>query len=354
MANEPTQAVSRIIRDRKFEDYRSLKQYFRNHNIEEVLFFGYDTTTATAAEIDPDPSDTIAYLGAEAQVYVKAEADLAALDGDSVYVTYLDDAGVVNTVETLLDDATGTDEEMPLGNENVKDTVAAVDGTFKLITLTALAGTLNQYAGKYMVCYFGDQKGTSHLINSNTAATPTILTLATASAANLAADLISIQTNPCVDVFRIRAMSCETEAPADNKIMVCDHDGSNIYAIISDGSSIAAVPRYFVPELTTDKNTRYFLGYIKASTFTHNLTANNAELGYVIHLTYTPKQKDSNVPAVEVEEIELPFQDKFEWEPCLELEPGTDVKILIHKHLDADHELLFVDYGFLEVDRLVN
>lgn len=68
----------------------------------------------------------------------------------------------------------------------------------RVVTLTALAGTLNQYAGKYMVCYYGDQAGTKSKIVSNTNATPTVLTVADDQGATLAGDLIAIQTTGIV------------------------------------------------------------------------------------------------------------------------------------------------------------
>lgn len=68
----------------------------------------------------------------------------------------------------------------------------------RVVTLTDVAGTLNQYAGKYMVVYSGDQAGTKSLIVSNTEADPTVLTVTDDQEATLAGDLIAIQTSGIV------------------------------------------------------------------------------------------------------------------------------------------------------------
>ena len=353
MALVKGQCVSKIHRDRRFEDYRSLKQYYRNSNCEEFIVRGYNTSTATAAELKPDGTQALTALGAEALGYIKSEADLASLDGDSVYVTYLDDDGVVyGPYESFLDAATSTDTEVPIGNEGVQDVVAAVDGTS--VTITALnPGDTTSYVGKYMVVYAGDQKGTASLISAHTADNPTVLTVADSQNANLAGDSISVQTYDTTNFYRLRKMTCETEAPTDNRILLVDDDGDVFYGQLSDGSTEAAVIRYFAPAITTGQNSKYYLGYIKAFAMNHALTGDDEELGYEVKVTYTPKQMDTNVPVAD-ETLIIPFNAELKIDLCLELQPATDCIIYISKKLDANHENVYLEYCFLEVDRLSN
>lgn len=337
---------SRILRDRRWEDYRSLKQYFRNNDLEEFVYEGHHESAGAVAEIQADSVTSVAYLNAEAMIYARSEADLAALDGDSVYVDYLDDAGVIHETETLLDNDISTDTEVPLGCEALLDTVASVAG--KTITLTALGGTLNQYAGMYVVGVSGDQKGVGNLIISNTAATPTVITLTDTPNANYAADIISIQSNYYDDVYRIRKMTCETEAPTDNNIWLCDHDGSNKYGVISDANSQAAITRYFTPAATTGRNTKYFLGKIQARGTIIN-EGDTTATGFILGVRYTPKAVDANTPAADIYQ-ELEFNEFLNWEPCIELEPATDVTISIGDNGTAG--AVHVSLTVLEIDRI--
>ena len=340
----------RILRDRKWEDYRSLKQYYRNHNIEEIIYTGNQTITAAFVEVHGS-DQTFAVLSAEAQVYVKSEQHAAGLVDKKVYCDFLDSSGILNeNVETQLEDGADTSVEVPLGFENVQDTVASVGGTGnREVTLTALAGTLDQYAGKYMVVYQGDQKGTSSLIVSNTAATPTVLTVSDDQNANLAADVISIQTDPYEDFFRLRRMWCQIESPANTYQAICDHDGSNLYGIVDDGRKHSAFSRYFVPAATTGQNTKYYLGYIKARYPVYNDPTDANEDGCEITVTYVPQHGES-VGLVQT----LPFSDFLDWQPCIELKPGTDVYIKVKKLTDTNKSEVHLELCILEVDRLSN
>lgn len=342
-----TKGHSRIVRDRQFQDYNSLKEYFQLHRIEEFLYEGYHLSAGGVAEIQADTTTATEYIAAEAQVFIRSETDLAALDGDSIYIDYYDDDGVIHTIESLLDIAggAGTDTEVPLGNENVLDTVAAVDAF--TVTLTALNPGLNAYAGKYMVVYSGDQVGTNSLIVSNTADNPTVLTVADSQNANLADDLISIQTDPCEDFYRLRSMNCETEAPADNNIWLCDKDKSHVYGVISDANTQAAITRYFVPAATTGQNTRYFLGKIEAKATIIN-EGDTTATGFIVDVRYTPKALNSNVPAADVLQS-LEFNELLNWQPCIELEPATDVIIRVGDLGTAGYVHLSI--SILEVNR---
>ena len=324
MAGVAARGAQEIKPSRRFEDYRSLKQHYQYTGVREILYNGWQITAGAVAEV-LSGERALTRLGAEAIVYVKSLADLAAYDGKAIYVEYLDDAGIIyGPITSLLDIAggVGTETEHALGNENVIDTVAAVDGTFKIITMTNLNETVaaNTLTGKYMVVYSGEQKGTAMKIASNTLASPTIITLETASAANLAADLVQIQTYPCTDFFRLRRMWANKEAPEDNAMELCDDDGNVWYGEISDWNSRAAVSAYFVPSATL---CRSFLGRVHVNGPTIN-EGDATIAGYIVNITFTPKAIDANETASDVS-FTFWFNGDFNWEPCIELEPATDV-----------------------------
>jgi len=337
----------RKLTQREWDDYASLKKAHWHRKYEEIIFNGFDLSAGAVAEFNAAADLTIAHLSAEAQVYIKSQTDLEALDGDSIYIDYLDDDGILHeNVETLLDDATGTDEEMPLGNENIKDTVAAVDGI--TVTLTALNGGEDGYNGKYMVVYSGDQKGTNSLIVDTSDDDPSVLTVADEQNANLAGDLISIQSDPYEDFYRIRSMTSETEALTDNAIVLCDHNGGNLYCAINDANTQAAPCRYFVPAITSGKNTDYYLGYIKARGTIIN-EGDGTATGFIVQVRYTPKALNSNVPAADILQS-FEFNEFLHWEPCIELEPATDVIFYIGDNGLAGE--IHLEYAILEVDRI--
>jgi len=81
-----------------------------------------------------------------------------------------------------------------LGIPEFNDVVASVNTGTKAITLTTYGGTLNQYAGHFVAVTGGDRVGDNYTIVSNTAATPTVLTVSDTIAATLAADTVTIYT----------------------------------------------------------------------------------------------------------------------------------------------------------------
>lgn len=101
-------------KNRRFEDYRSMKQYFSDRTITEIVIDGSTTTGGALAEISFVSGDFIDYIAAEGQVYIRTEADDANQDSKYVYIEYQDDTGAIrpiltadlaapdNTVETIV------------------------------------------------------------------------------------------------------------------------------------------------------------------------------------------------------------------------------------------------------------
>jgi len=108
---EATTGLSRVLVNRRWDDYASLKQAHTNRYIEEVVISGFGTTAAGEFEF---ASETTDYAGAEAQAYIRCEADDGNQDNKYVYLQYQDDTGQVlpgatadlptpdNTVETAI------------------------------------------------------------------------------------------------------------------------------------------------------------------------------------------------------------------------------------------------------------
>lgn len=103
---------SRVLKNRRFEDYRSLKQYFSDRTIREVIISGTNTTVGAAAEIDFAVGDVINYIGAEGQVYLRTELDdIANQNVKYCYIEYQDDTGAVRPIlKGIMDDTNTTTE----------------------------------------------------------------------------------------------------------------------------------------------------------------------------------------------------------------------------------------------------
>lgn len=358
MANTPTTSFHEIRSDPKFEDYRSLKQYYRHHVNNEWYFAGYQTSTNAFAEFT-GTEHTIAVPAADGYAYAWTEADLAALDGDSIYIDYINAAGAIHlATETKYDSTTSTDTQIPVAHVSGTrhDTVASVAGD--TITMTALnSSTANDLAGLTVLGLTGDQAGATLTIASNTAASPTVITCTTTPNANWAADTVAIGTFPS-DIYRIRRAWVETESPADNSQFIGDIDGSNIYAAIPDASSRSNYSRYCVPvsydaenaESGTDYITHAYLGYVKAAGSHIQKDATSMEV--YLSITFTPYQIDANEigGAPSDVTIQIPIDNKgFVWEPCIRLEPLSDVIFKIKHVDDDDHSDIFLEYKILEV-----
>ena len=347
MAGVATRGVQTILDNKRFEDYQSLKQHFQHSHITECNYNGWQITAGAAAEV-LSGERAITHLGTAAQVYIRSLADLEALDGDSIYVEYQDNTGAIQgPIEHLLDIAggVGTETLHALGNENVLDTVAACNVDLVTLDMTTHETTVvNDWAGKYLVVYVGDQIGTSHLIKSNTIAAPTIVTLDAACAnVNIAADSVQIQTYPCADFFRLRRMWSETEAPEDNAIELTNSAGNAWYGEISDWNSRSASCHHFTqPEAVC----RSFLGKVHLNAVTQN-EGDTVLTGFIFSCTFTPKAIDANETPSDVT-LTFWFDDDFVWEPCIELAGGTDVTYNIGDQITIPYNIL-VDTSVLEV-----
>lgn len=350
MVAVPSRGAQEIKVSRRFEDYRSLKQYFQRSLIREILYNGWQITAGAVAEVlSGERALTRLGTGTEQIVYIKSLVDLAAYDGKAIYVEYLDEEGIIyGPITSLLDivGGTGTDVEHALGNENVLDVVAACDGTKLILDMTSYDSSIDgpdELAGKYLVVYAGDQKGTAHLIVSNTKANPTIITIASPAAnVNIAADLVQIQTFPCEEFYRLRRMWAEKESPADNAQELCDHDGNTWYGEISDENTRSAMSAYFVPSGTL---CRSFLGKVRINGPIIN-EGDGTLAGYIFEVTFTPKAIDANETPADVT-LTFWFNGEFKWEPCIELEPATDVIFKIGDSGTASN--LLIETAILEV-----
>ncbi|MCP3685851.1 MAG: hypothetical protein GY861_24645 [bacterium] len=358
MANTPIRAYSEIRRDCHWEDYRSLKQYYRNHICNEVIYAGSQLTTAAFADISSSDTHTIARPAANGYAYIWSEADLAALDGDSVYIDFVDSTGKIHlALESVYDDQTGTDEQVPVGHAGGTrhDTVAAVNGD--VLTMTNLdSATANDLAGLTVLGLTGEQAGNAVVIASNTAAAPTLATCTTTPNANWAGDTVAVGTFPA-DVYRIRRMWVETESPADNGQLVGDVDGSNIYAGVEDANSRSAITSYFAPssyDATGETIDFVYLGYVHA--VMPYIQDDEEDHLNTLRVFFTPyslgSTEVSGVPSDGYVDLSLPNGGEFTWQPCIRLEPNTDVIFQIKKELDADHTQFWFEYKMLEVTQI--
>ena len=104
---------SRVLKNRRFEDYRSLKQYFSDRTIKEVFISGANTTVGALAEIDFAVGDIINYIGAEGQVYLRTELDdIANQNVKYCYIEYQNDTGAVRPILKGIMDNTNTTTEV--------------------------------------------------------------------------------------------------------------------------------------------------------------------------------------------------------------------------------------------------
>lgn len=81
-----------------------------------------------------------------------------------------------------------------IGIAEFTDVVASVNTGTKAITLTTNSGTLNEWADYKVSVTSGDNTGDKYTIVSNTAASPTVLTVSDTITANLATDVVMIYT----------------------------------------------------------------------------------------------------------------------------------------------------------------
>ena len=142
---EATKGLSRVLKGRRYEDYRSMKQYYSDRTIEEVLISGWGTTAGAEFEF---ASETTDYAGAAAQAYIRAELDDANQHSKYVYLQYQDATGAVQDWATADLDGADSATEVAIGSTDcyrvrqMYSEVESATGGGKMITLTdaAMAG----------------------------------------------------------------------------------------------------------------------------------------------------------------------------------------------------------------------
>ena len=349
MAIGVTKAHTRIEKNRQWEDYQSLKRYWshKGRPMTEVIFDGAQTSTNAAAEFVSGHGETIAFNGATTHVYIATEADDATQDGKSVWIDYTTSVGVLyEAVETKLDTATSTATEVPIGCMGTPyiEAVASVAG--ETITMTAIVGHyVDEYKGWYVVACGDatDQMGASLIVLSSSNTTPVVLTCTTTPNANWAADNVSLQKTLHADVYRIRRMYCEQETLDTKEIQVVDFNNGNTYGVIAQANTYGnAGSRYFA----LDSDYRCFLGRLQIRyPFLFDVDAD--DIGFQVGITFTPKSETVQTAA----DITLTFDftGKLDWQPCIELEPATEVTITIKNLQNVLHGEVLVSFTCLEI-----
>ena len=107
---------SKVFSDRRWEDYTSLKQHYQHRHCVEFMITGDQATTTNA--IGPLFQEVaIDYIGAEAQAYIRTEAnDTAAQSGKYVYLEYQNEAGTILAPVTADLPADDTTVETAIGS----------------------------------------------------------------------------------------------------------------------------------------------------------------------------------------------------------------------------------------------
>lgn len=157
------------------------------------------------------------------------------------------------------------------------------------------------------------------------------------------------------DFYRLRQMVSEVEAAAagTKEIMLTDADMGGVddhYGTIVDGSSAATIQRYFAPDAATCKA---YLGRILIRN-AYLLEADATPGGLYFTITYTPKVVDISTTATAEPQVAaditlvMNFSEILDWQPCIELEPATEVIFKIHKLVDADHVSCYIEATFIE------
>ena len=84
---------SRVLTNRHFEDYRSMKQYYNGRLCKEFIISGHGNSAA-AGEFEFASEDTD-YIGTAAQAYIRVEGVDATQDGKYVYLIYCTETGII-------------------------------------------------------------------------------------------------------------------------------------------------------------------------------------------------------------------------------------------------------------------
>lgn len=242
---EATKGHSRIIANRRWDDYASLKQAHKGHDIKEVIISGWGTTAAAEFEFASEDTD---YVGTAAQACIRTEADDANQRSKYVYLEYQDNTGAI-TVATADLDASNTTTEVNIGS---------------------------------------------------------------------------------TDCYRVRRMISEVESATGGGKMITLTDanmgGNDNWAYIEDGNSQFIMQRFFVQPSATCAS---YLGRIIAKVPTMAAAATAIDAVKLV-VAYTPKILSVNDGFAEPQiktniTAELQFNGELNWQPCIELEPATEV-----------------------------
>ena len=334
-----------ILEKRRWDDYASMKQYFQNSDTKEVLFAGTQLLTTTFATLDGGHGVLgLTRASTEAVAYLNTVVDDTNQDDAWVDIIYQDDTGEIQTkVRTQLDLA-DPNNPVPLGHTVSDACSARAEFT---ITMTATNATEDEYVGWYAVGRSGNGNilGKANLIVSNTASgTIPILTVTDATDANVETDIISIQQFAYDDFYRVREMYCEVEVIDTKEILLLDsYAKTNIKQQIGIGHKYMANSGIFTQPSATCNT---YLGRIKGSTGIDTTVTEVKSAS--IQVFYTPAAANTDSGAVETV-IELPFQTNICWEPCIKLEPATDVTIRVKYTAGAAIDNIFVETAYLEV-----
>jgi len=154
------------------------------------------------------------------------------------------------------------------------------------------------------------------------------------------------------DFFRLRQMSSEVESASGGGKAICLTDaamagfGTDMYGFIDDGLSSFIPSRYFVPAASEGRS---FLGKLHFKQ-PYLLEGDATPGGIYVKIILTPKAINlGEAGAASDITLYLSFSEALNWEPCIELEPATEVTISIKKLVDADHVALYCEATFLEV-----
>jgi len=324
----PSTGYKILVEDRRYEDYKSMKQWFRNHRVKENIFSASQDSSVTTT-IDGSDAVIGTLASAAALAYIKTESDDGTQDGKKVWVIYQDTAGAIHgPIEHLLAAAgeAGTEVVHALGNEGTLDTMAAGQGTTSCTLTNYDASVLgpDNLKGQYLVCYSGDDVGIVYEITANSKQDPTVCTVDPATSGSSNADLVQIQTYPCDDFYRVREMYCELAPTDDAQIIIGDPDVSPIYAAIAEGGRYSAHSNFFTQPAAT---CRSFLGRVKAVA-ANVLEAAAANSGQIVAVTFTPLEAYEDGESADIT-MSIEFTNTLDWQPCIELEPATDVIISI-------------------------
>lgn len=116
MAVTPGDGFSRVRKHSKFWDYQSFRKWTKGRVVNDIIVTGTTTTDGAAAEINFAVGDTINYIAAEGQAYIRTELADATQNSKYVYIEYQDDTGAVQSIVTADLDAADTTTEIAIGS----------------------------------------------------------------------------------------------------------------------------------------------------------------------------------------------------------------------------------------------